>query len=107
MPRRSRLWAWYRTICRCPPTAMIGAQGLEASAVSAPGCLAVTTGSIGRSLGIATGPSGLPVTVTTARLDLGLLIVTFEPLVSGAPAAIQARIVAMSFSGILSPLGGM
>src|SRR5258706_16042757 len=107
MPISSSVSALKRTIWRCPPIAISGAQGLAASAVSAAGRRVVAIGSIDRSLGIATGPAGLPAMVTTAKLFFGLLITTADPLVSGAPPAIQFLITAMSLSASLSPLGGM
>src|SRR5688572_21949014 len=90
---------------------MRGAQGLEARAVSAVlARLAVVTGarrSLAPSPGIGGGPSGFPTLATTARLVFGLAAATLEEEVSGAPAAIQALMTATSFSGSLSPLGGM
>src|SRR5687767_2847359 len=89
---------------------MSGAQGLEAMEAGAELRLWVTTGSV-RSLasaeGMGGGPCGLPTLATTARLVLGLAAETLEEAVSGAPAAIQALMTATSFSGSLSPLGGM
>src|SRR5262245_61235826 len=86
-----------------------GAHGEAARAVIAFGRALTTTGSVGTPSGIAGGPWGLPIAAgSSLKSGFGLaFMATVLPDVSGAPASIQALIVARSGSGILGALGGI
>jgi len=94
-------------ICFSPATATAGAQGLEASAVTAPGCELVTTGCFNSPSGIA-GFSGRPVpTGPDKASEEVFLTAALAPAFSKAPPSIQRLIKSTLASAMRFWLGGM